>query len=438
MLTNPKNRTKVIIGGILLLVIAFFGYKKVTAPSTAPQYQTTTAQRGTLVVSLSASGQVSSVNNSPVNTQTSGVVTRVYVKNGDRVKAGQKIAELSLDMDGKNRRANAYTTYLAAVTSEQNAQNTRLADDASMWKDQASVLLAQNTVNNRNSNNINPSTKTTYTDLEWQSVDSSNVNAQKQFLSSETKYIHDNKAVNSSQASIASTYLSYQQTSPIIVAPIDGIVDGLSLEPGEIITQQTSSTTSSNSVPVQKVATIKTDATPLVTINLTEIDVPKVHIGDKATVTFDAFPDKTYTGKVVSIDSQSLVASGVTTYPTVIQLDTDVPVLFTNMSASANVITNVKDNALLVPSGAVQTQNGQSTVRVLQNGQAVSVPVQTGLSSNTQTEITSGVNGGDQIITNVVTPTTGSSGGTSPFSRTFGGGGGGGGGARFLGGGRGG
>src|SRR5579859_249474 len=304
-----------VIGFILVLaIVGYFGYTKISAQKAKPQYQTTTVQRGTLVVSIAASGQVSSVNNSPVNTQTSGVVTKAYAHNGDKVKTGQKIAEVSLDADGKQRRASAYSNYQAAASSENAAENSRMADDASMWKDQASYLTAQDNVNVRNSNNgINPVTKTNYTGLQWQTIDSSNINAQKQFTASETKYIKDNVAVNASKASVASTYLTYQQTSPIILAPIDGVVDGLSLEVGEIITQQTSTTTSSNTPSVQKVATIKTDAMPLITINLTEIDIPHVQIGNKATVTFDAFPGKSYTGKVVSIDSASLVSSGVTT-----------------------------------------------------------------------------------------------------------------------------
>jgi len=439
---NPKNRVKVIGLVIVLIIVGYFGYTKVFAQQKKPQYQTAAAQRGTLVVSIAASGQVSSVNNSPVNTQTSGVVTKVYVHNGDKVKAGQKIAEVSLDADGKQRRASAYASYQSAVSSENSAENSRMVDDAQMWKDQQSVLLAQDTVNNRNSNNTNPATKLLYTDLQWQSVDSANVNAQKQFLASETKYVKDDTAVNSAKASIASTYLTYQQSSPVIVAPIDGVVDGLSLELGEIITQQTTTTTSTNTPSVQKVATIKTEALPMVTTNLTEIDIPNVQIGDRATLTFDAFPGKTYTGKVVSIDSESLVSSGVTTYPTVIQLDTEVPGLFANMTASANVITQTKDNVLLVPSGAVQTQNGQQVVREVQNGQLQSIPVTVGLSSDTQTEVTSGVAEGDNVVTSVITGSAGGAttgnGGSSPFSRTFGGGGGGGGGARILTGGRGG
>ena len=428
------SKRNILIGIIVIAIIGFAGYHFFGQKSSQPQYQTAQAQKGTLVVSISSSGQVSSVSNSPVNTQTSGVVTKVYVHNGDKVIAGQKIAELQLDTDGQQRRAVAYTSYASAVNAEKVSEQNQLVADAQMWKDQQALLLATDTWNNRNSNNIDPSTKTTYTDLTWRAVDSALTNAQKQFTASETKYQEQNLAVNAAKASIVSTQLTYQQSSPIILAPIAGTVDGLSLEVGEVVTQPTSTSTSTSTPSVQKVATIRTDATPLVTINLTEIDVPKVVIGDKSTVTFDAFPGKSYTGKVVSIDSAGLVTSGVTTYPTVIQLDTQVPGLFANMTSTANIIIQTKDDVLLVPSGAIQTQNGQSTVRILKNGTAQSIQVETGLSSDTQTEVTSGVAEGDAVITNIITLPTGQASGTSPFSRSLGGGGG----ARILTGGRGG
>jgi len=159
---------------------------------------------------------------------------------------------------------------------------------------------------------------------------------------------------------------------------------------------------------------------------LTQIDTPKVKIGNKATLTFDAFPNKTFTGKVVSIDTIGSVSSGVTTYPAVIKLDTQVPEIFSNMTTSATIITQIKDNVFLVPTSAVQTQNEQSTVRVLKNNKINQVTVETGLSSSTQVEITSGLSEGDTVITSVISSSqngqTGSSQTQSPFSGIGGGG----------------
>ena len=82
------------------------------------------------------------------------------------------------------------------------------------------------------------------------------------------------------------------------------------------------------------------------TVNLTEIDVVKVAIGDKATVTLDAFPDKTFTGKILSVDTVGSITSGVTNYPTVIALDVQNKEMLSNMSASSSIITDVKNDVL--------------------------------------------------------------------------------------------
>ena len=178
----------------------------------------------------------------------------------------------------------------------------------------------------------------------------------------------------------------------------------------------------SSNVSNTKIANVKTAATPIISISLTEIDVPKVKIGDKATITLDAYPDKTYTGKVVSIDTVGSVSSGVSTYPTVIKLDTDTTTILPNMAASASIITATKNDALMVPSSSVQqNQDGSSYVQIMKNGKPTEVIVEIGLSSDAQTEIISGVSEGDTIVTATIqATTTTSTATTSPFS-SFGG-----------------
>jgi multidrug efflux pump subunit AcrA (membrane-fusion protein) len=93
------------------------------------------------------------------------------------------------------------------------------------------------------------------------------------------------------------------------------------------------------------------------------------------------------------------------------------------MSAQASIITQTKDNVLLVPTSSVQTQNGVSTVSVLTGEVAEQKTVETGLTSGTQTEIISGLSEGDAVITNSLTKTTSKTSGqtTSPFSGLGGG-----------------
>jgi len=219
------------------------------------------------------------------------------------------------------------------------------------------------------------------------------------WLFTEAKYKQQANVISQAQTAVNSNWLSYQQTSSTIYAPISGTVTGLALQIGSVLTAQSNTSGTATS---QKIASIQTGAPPVIQVSLTQVDTPKVKVGNKATLTFDAFPGKTFTGKIVSIDSIGSVSSGVTTYPAVIKLDTEVPDIFSNMTASANIITQVKDNVILVPTSAVQTQDGQSFVRVIKNGKIELVNVETSLSSMTQIEITSGLSEGDTLVTGSV------------------------------------
>lgn len=226
--------------------------------------------------------------------------------------------------------------------------------------------------------------------------------AQDDWLAGEAKYKNQQAIVSQTQTALSAAWSSYQQSSPIIYAPISGTIAGFSLQVGSVIITSQNSNNSAQSAT--KIASVKTKAFPTVSINLTEIDVPKIKIDNKATVTFDALPEKTFTGKIVSIDTAGVVSSGVTTYPTVIRLDTESTSILPNMATTANIITDTKDNVLLVPSSSVQTQNGTSTVQVMKNGKPQQTPVEIGLSSASQTEITSGLSENDTVVTAVISP----------------------------------
>ena len=398
-----KNRKIVLISLMLAAVLGFLGWRVLGSKQEKAQYQTARAEKGTLIVSISTSGQVSSSNNTSVTTQASGVVSKVYVQNSQWVKVGDKIAELELDLDGKLRSTQAWASYQGAKNNLESAKSTLYTLDSSMW---AANRIFVNDALARGLLVYDP----TY------------IQESDNWLAAEAKYINQSNVVNQSQTSVNSAWLSYQQVSPIIYAPISGTVTGLSLQKGIVLVAQS---TTSGSASSQKIASIKTDAPAQLSVDLTEVDVTKIEIGDKATITLDAFPDKTYTGKVISVDTIGSVSSGVTSYPAVIGLDAEAPEILPNMSVNAKIITSVVNDVILISSTAIQTTNGESMVKVLKDGQVSSVVVEIGEANDTQTAVISGLNEGDVIITGVIASTnskaTNSSTTSSPFSG-FGGG----------------
>lgn len=385
------------IGGL------FWGYRKYKAGGTkTPTYQTAKAEKGTLIVSLSASGLVATSNSRTVTTTASGVVEKIFVSEGQKVQTGQPILEIDLDLNGRQKLQAAYSSY-------QSAQNTLKTTQDKIFSLQSDLVGAKNVFDNQ-----------------WASQSPDDPTYKQKYYAVQTAQVALDNLENSlkqARAALESTRLSYQLAGAVVRAPISGTVTAISLTPGMILNPTSEAANSSNLE--NKIAIVKTGATPSITVSLTEIDVPKVKVGNKVTITLDAFPDKTYTGKIMAIDTTGTVSSGVVSYPTTIQLDSGATEIMANMSATANIITGIKDGVVMVPVGAVQTQNEQTTIRVMINGKVESRPVEVGMQSNTQAEIVTGINEGDEVVTAVITAGNGQSGttrSTSPFG-SFGGGG---------------
>ncbi len=373
---------------ILVLILGYFVYSKFFASSKSEGlYQTATVVRDNLVSTISVSGSASSLNSALVTTSATGVVKKVYLKDGDTVKADQKIAEIDLDLTGRQNAQSAYASYQSAKNSLTSAQN-------SLRSAEASLAVTYDQVKGHDTDET-LAQKETRTKAE---------------VSKDNAYL----AVINAQANISSAWLKYQQSSSTIYAPISGTISGLTLQPGTIIT-------STNGA---KIANIQTQAKPLITATLTEVDVAKVKLGQKATITFDSITDKTFTGSVISIDTVGSVSSGVVSYPLAISLDTTSDHLFSNMAATAKIVIDTRDQVLVVPSSAVKTTNGQTTVQTYNHKTLATVEVETGLTDGSSTEIISGLNEGDTVITSTTSTTNSNRTQTGSSDSVFGGSGG--------------
>jgi membrane fusion protein, macrolide-specific efflux system len=392
------SRKKMAIWGAIILVVGFAGWKLFFPQKAAVQYQTSVAEKGTLITTVSASGNISNGNSIDITSSATGAVTNVYVKIGDTVVAGQKIADISLDQSSTQRELSAWGNYLGAKNQLASAQANYNSLQAAEFK--ANQAFINDAV-----------MRGLATD------DPTYIQENAAWLQAQANYQNQATVIAQNQVSVQTAWLAYQQITPNITAPEAGIITNLVLAPGLSISS-TSSTNSSGNVTAQVFGTITpTTRQSQAVVNVSEIDVVTIKAGQKATLTLDAFPNQTFTGKVLVVNTSGAVSSGVTTYPTTIALDTTPDTIYPNMAVSAKIITAVKDNVILVPSAAVQTTSGTSTVRVLKNGQVSSVTVEVGSANDTQTEIVSGVTEGDNVVTSAVTSTGATqTGSTSPFS----------------------
>ncbi len=122
-------------------------------------------------------------------------------------------------------------------------------------------------------------------------------------------------------------------------------------------------------------------------------------------------PDATLAGAVSQIEPAGTQSSGVVNYPVTIALTTITDTVKAGMTANVDLIVDQRSNVLTVPNRAIKTVNKQKVVTVLYEGQQNQVPVQTGLSNDTTTEIVSGLKAGDVVVLSTTTTKATSSGG---------------------------
>jgi len=193
-----------------------------------------------------------------------------------------------------------------------------------------------------------------------------------------------------------------------VYAPFDGIVAKVDVQKGDSVS---SGTTLATIITKQLTAEIP----------LNEVDVAKIKIGQKVTLTFDAVDNLTMTGEVAEIDTIGTVSQGVVTYNAKIVFDTQDARVKIGMSVNAAIITDVKQNTIVVANSAVKQQNGASYVQVLVNGMPQIKDVETGLVNDTDTEIISGISEGDLVITQTITGTAATTNSTTQSRTSTGG-----------------
>lgn len=211
----------------------------------------------------------------------------------------------------------------------------------------------------------------------------------------------DSQNINLQQAQ--NTYDNY-----FIRAPFDGLLARLSVRATDSV--------SAGTVIGTLVSTKK-----ITIITLNEVDVEKVKVGQKAKLTFDAIDGLRVDGTVTTVDLVGTVTSGVVNYNVEISLDTQDDRVKSGMSVTASIITNEKQDILVVPNSAVKTQGKNiyvemfttpltvvkgSTSGTVSNVAPTQKKVEVGISNDTITEIVSGLNEGDQVVTRTISSTT--------------------------------
>jgi HlyD family secretion protein len=520
------------IAGIIVLVIIFggyFGYKKLNGDGQQARYVLAAVEKGTLITSVSGSGQISASNQIDVKPKASGEIVYLNAKVGQEVRTGALLAqldttdvrktvrsaetalqreELSLEKlqglttsdgtirgvkekaedavqkaydDGFNTVANVFldlpdvmsglnnmlfsydfennqqniTYYANAVRKydeekvsqtarkayDKNFQDYKLASRFSepeaieslieqtyetMKKIAEAIKSANNLIqlyqdeltkrgfrtqslsdNHLSSLNTYTSKTNSYL-LNLLSIEDSIQNSQESTVNA--GFDIDDQEIKVKEAEDSLAEAKEKLSDYYVYAPFAGVIAAVSVDKGDSVS---SGTTLATLITKQRVAEI----------SLNEVDVAQVKVGQKVTLTFDAIEDLSITGEVLEIDSIGAVSQGVVSYNVEIGFDTQDDRIKPGMSVSASIIIDVKQNVLLVPNSAVKSQGDVYYVETLTGITSVSQATAnvSGITSNTApgqqqieigsandsyTEVTSGLNEGDTIISQTITGTT--------------------------------
>ena len=185
-----------------------------------------------------------------------------------------------------------------------------------------------------------------------------------------------------------------------IVSPIDGTVIARGIEPGEAVVPGVQSTFDGKAL-----LTIADLSALLVKVNLNQIDVAKVAVGRKATLTLDALPGRTYRAVVTKVAPASVKLAGKDqeVFPVEAQLEAPDGLVKPGMTADVRVHLDAKDGVLALPLEAIVKESGRSFVlRVVPAGKneerTEKVEVTLGLRNDREVEIASGVLEGARVL----------------------------------------
>ncbi|MEG1204869.1 MAG: efflux RND transporter periplasmic adaptor subunit [Angelakisella sp.] len=152
--------------------------------------------------------------------------------------------------------------------------------------------------------------------------------------------------------------------------------------------------------PDGTLATIANSKNVYISVDIDQTDISTITLGKEANIFFDAYPEKTFTGKVDSITTVPAMSNSSTvSYQVKVKLEGDLEALYEGMTGSVTFISKEVKDVLKVSNRAIYTENGKTYVKVKDaSGTITPTEVAIGFKSDTETEIQSGVNEGDIVI----------------------------------------
>lgn len=433
-----KTKFKVlIIIGIAVLLIAVVGFTVNQTQKNVVTVQTGKVVKQDIASMVTASGEIKPLTMVNVGANAMGRIVRLYVKEGDKVKKGQLLAQLENIQSAANvesMRATLAASQTDAIAAEA-AQNTALAQQAS-----SKASLTQAKIDFDRFSGLYKEQLVSKADFDAKKAAyevAQAVNAQDQARVAQARAQLDSARGRVNQARAQVTQASDILSKTVYSAPFDGVVTNLPVHQDETVVQGIQNAPGSTLMTVADMNVITAE------VRVDETDIVNVKIDQAAEVTIDAIPGKTFKGKVTQIGDNAIIRStGVSTsqstassqeakdFKVVITLENPPDKLRPGLSATAKVTTGAEHDVLTIPIQALTMRDKESletdatkkkgaakpattpnpqAKKEAQDVQGVFVitgakkaefrPVETGLTGTTDIQVKSGLKENDEIIT---------------------------------------
>jgi len=352
-------------------------------------------EKGDLAKSVVATGKVEPITKVEVKSKASGIVKKLLVEYGDRVKQGQLLCQLDkLEIQDQVEQSRAALLAAQANLKGAQADFERAKVDA---EGPDVPLLERAYGRNLEMHKSGVVSQSALDDAEKDyklAVNKQNV-ARAQVSVLQAKIVQSEAHVTEDEANLKQ--LGEQLSYTDILSPLDGIVLSRDVEVGDA---------------VSSILVLGSSATLVMTIGDTskvyvkgkvdESDIGRVYLGQPARIKVESFKDKTFNGVVTKISPMGVEKDNVTTFEVRVSIDNATGELKAEMTANAEIILEEHKNVLQIPEGAIiYDKDRKASVQVPdpkgKDGQS-KLAINIGISNGAKTEVLSGLKEGDQVI----------------------------------------
>ncbi|MEI6593084.1 MAG: efflux RND transporter periplasmic adaptor subunit [Holophagaceae bacterium] len=377
------KRKKLWIGLGALAVLLIGGVGVASMQDKGLGVQVATVGKENLTAKVSANGKVQAVTKADISANVMGQVTRLAVKEGDRVTRGQFLMEI----DPRSARANAD----AMQANLQAAQSDLISATANLAQAKSDLARAKA---NREAGIIAAA--------DFEKIRTGYETA---LATQETS----RRRTEQAKANVAQSHVGLGNST--ITAPMDGVVTARRIELGETAVPGIQNSAGTVLVTISDMSKVEAE------MEVDEASIPSVKLGQEAQVRIDAYPNQTFKGQVTEVGGSPMLklsSNEATKFKVKVWIKDPPLTIKPGLSAQADIYTGNRDQALAIPfqslvmreiklkpgevrqPGAPREEEG---VFISEGGKAKFLAVKTGLMGDLSVEVVSGLKGGETLIT---------------------------------------